>query len=176
MRTGRTCFLLLALAGIGLVALTLAELPARMAIHFDLYGRANGWSGKGAYVGLIAAIGLLLPVAMVGFVTRLGATRPEALNVPGRDYWFQPERRNEGVRRVANHMWWLACLMLALAIAMHGLMLLAHASDPPRLPTPGFLALVSGFLLGIVGWVASLSAAMRAPPAGASSGQSPAPR
>lgn len=71
-------------------------------------------------------------------------------------------------RRLANQMWWLACLMLALVIALHGVILLAHSTLPPRLPLVPFLALLVGFVCAVVAWGARLGAAMRVPPAPAS--------
>jgi uncharacterized membrane protein len=168
LRAGRPCFLLLALAGAGFVAVTLPRLPAPMAVHFDLYGRPDGWAGRGVYVALLGTIGMLLPLAIVWFTGRLGRDRPELLNVPGRDYWFAPERRAEGRRRLANQMWWLACLMLALVIALHGVILLAHSTLPPRLPLVPFLALLVGFVFAVVAWGERLGAALRVPPGPAS--------
>lgn len=135
-----------------------------MATHFDLYGQPNGWSSRPAYVALMAVIGVLLPLAMVALVEWLGATRPEALNVPGRDYWFHPVRRAEGVRRLRDQTWRLACLILGMIIALHGLILFAHTAVPPHLPTIPILALIVGFLLAMAAWAVGLYAGMRVPP------------
>jgi uncharacterized membrane protein len=163
MRSGRSWFLLLAMAGAAFVAVTLPSLPARMATHFGPSGRADAWSSRGTYLVFLAVVGLLLPLAIGALTARLGASRPQLLNVPGKEYWLAPERRREGVARLAGAMWWLACLMLALSVAVHGLILLAHRSDPPRLPTVAFIALLAGFLVGMAFWVSNLNAAMRPP-------------
>jgi hypothetical protein len=153
----------LAAAGAALVALTLRRLPEPMAVHFGAAGNPNGWAGHGFYLATLALIGLVLPLGIVTMVSRLAAARPETLNVPGKDYWFHPARRAEGVRRVTGQMWWLACLMLGLAVGVHVLLLAANARVPPRLPTAPFLVLLGGFLVGLVAWIRSLTAAMRPP-------------
>ena len=135
-----------------------------MAIHFGPRGAPNGWAGHGFYLATIAIIGLGLPLGIVAMVSRLAATRPEVLNVPGKDYWFQPARRDEGARRVTDQMWWLGCLMLSLTIAMHWLLLKANGSAPPRLPTVPFVGLLVAFLVGLVLWTRNLHAVMRPPP------------
>jgi uncharacterized protein DUF1648 len=163
MRGGRLFFILLALAGVGFVALTLPHLPPQMAIHFNLHGAADNWASRGVYVTVLVLIGLVLPLGIVALVPWLGATKPDALNVPGRDYWFAPERRPEGVRRLAEQMWWLASLLLALAILLHGLILDAHSATPPRLPLKSFLGMLVGFLLILVLWSRRLKAVMRPP-------------
>jgi uncharacterized membrane protein len=154
----------LAAAGVALVALTLRRLPDPMAVHFDAGGNPNGWGGHGSYLGILTLIGLVLPLGIVALVSRLSATHPETLNVPGKEYWFHPARRVEGIRRVTEQMWWLACLMLAFAMAIHVLLLAANAVVPPHLPTAPFILLLAGFLLGLVWWVRSLHGAMRPPP------------
>lgn len=166
MRAARSCFVLLALAGAAFVALTLPALPPRPATHFNLQGAADGWATRGAYVMFLALIGVGLPLMVVGLVPGLGATKPELLNVPGKDYWLPPARRAEGVRRVTAQMWWLACLMLGLTLAIHWLILAAHAASPPRLPTGPFLGAVAGFLLGLALWIRNLNATMRPPARG----------
>jgi uncharacterized membrane protein len=167
---GRVCFLALGAAGVALVALTLRRLPQPMAVHFGAAGTPNGWAGHGFYLATLALIGLALPLGIVALVSRLSATHPDTLNVPGKDYWFHPARRAEGVRRVTDQMWWLACLMLALAVGVHVLLLAANAAVPPRLPTAPFLVLLAAFLIGLLWWIRSLTGAMRAPPrAGADS-------
>jgi hypothetical protein len=134
-----------------------------MAVHFGAAGNPNGWAGHGFYLATLTLIGLVLPLGIVALVSRLSAVHPETLNVPGKEYWFHPARRAEGGRRVTGQMWWLACLMLALAVGIHVLLLAANTRVPPRLPTAPFLVLLAGFLLGLVWWVRSLTAAMRPP-------------
>jgi hypothetical protein len=53
--------------------------------------------------------------------------------------------------------------MLALAIALHALLLQANASVPPRLAAGPFAGLLLGFLLGLALWMRGLNAAMRPP-------------
>jgi hypothetical protein len=137
-----------------------------MAVHFGAGGTPNGWASHGVYLATLALIGLLLPLGVVALVARLSASHPETLNVPGKEYWFHPARRAEGVRRVTEHMWWLACLMLALALGTHGVLLAANAHASPRLSEGLFVILLGGFLFGLVWWSRSLTAAML-PPASA---------
>ena len=85
MRGGRLCFVALALAGAGFVALTLPSLPPHMAVHFNVHGQADNWLDRGAYLAFLVLIGVLFPLGIIGLVVHLGATRPEALNLPGKD-------------------------------------------------------------------------------------------
>lgn len=163
---GRTAFVLLAVAGAAYVALTASQLPPRVAIHFGWRGFANGWSSLGGYLIFLAGFGWLLPLAIVALVGRLAVTTPEALNVPGKEYWFHSDRRAEGAARVTERIWWLGALLLGFAVAMHAMLLVANAQTPARLPNRPFLALLGGFLVAVGLWTWRLHVAMR-PPAGA---------
>src|SRR5712675_1010261 len=74
---------------------TVALLPQRMATHFDINGQPNGWMTRSSAVLLQGIVGLLLPLIIVGifFVIRFAPAR--LINLPHRDFWFAPERRDE---------------------------------------------------------------------------------
>jgi uncharacterized membrane protein len=132
---------------------TLGRLPSAVAIHFGGAGMANGWSSRPAYTLLLLIIGIILPLAIVGLVYALTRRGPEWLNIPYKDHWRQPEHRSEGVRRVRAYIWWLAAIMALVAIATHSFILKANDSQPPRLPTTGFVMAYLVILLLIVGWI-----------------------
>lgn len=161
--SGRRAFTLVVLAVTATVAGTLHRLPGRIATHFDAPGAPNGWSSHTAYVAILAAVGVLLPLAIVGSVAWLGTARAEWLDVPARQYWLQPNHRSEGLRRVTDHTWWLACLMAALTLGTHLVVLRANESDPPRLPTTFFLGMLLAFVGGVAAWIAAFYVVLRPP-------------
>ena len=56
------------------------------------------------------------------------------------------------MRRVRAYMWWLACIMAAPSIAVHGLIVRAHGTQPPALSTPEIVSLLGGVLVAIAAW------------------------
>jgi len=134
LQLGRGLFWFLAVGFVLLVPATLGQLPPVVASHFDGAGVPNGWSSRSAYGVLLVAVGLLLPVGIVGLVHMLTQRGPQLLNIPARDYWSHPEHRQEAVRRVRASMWWLGCIMAGTALTIHGLILEAHVGQPPRRP------------------------------------------
>jgi hypothetical protein len=84
---GRGLFWILGLCFILLLLATLGRLPPVVASHFDAAGAPNGWSSRGSYAILLAAIGVLLPLGIIGLVTALTQRGPQLLNIPARDYW-----------------------------------------------------------------------------------------
>jgi uncharacterized membrane protein len=153
---GRVVFLILAVVLVGVLFATLDRLPPVVASHFDARGAPNGWSSRAAYAGLILMIGVVVPLAVVWLVHAVTKQGPQLLNIPARDYWRRPEHGAEAVRRARAYMWWLSSIMAATALAVHGLVVHANATTPPRLSTPAILTLLAGVLSAIglwsVGW------------------------
>ncbi|HUL02262.1 MAG TPA: DUF1648 domain-containing protein [Gemmatimonadales bacterium] len=145
------------------VAVTLPHLPPQLATHFDVGGTPNAWSSHAGYVVVLTVVGFLLPLGIVRMVGWFGAVRPELLNVPYREYWLDPSRRAEGMRRIEGHMWWLACLMAALVVGIHLLLVQAHSTTPPHLRTGPFYSLLAAFLAGLATWIAAFYALLRPP-------------
>ena len=152
LRLGRGLFWGLVAGLVMLLATTLGRLPPVVASHFDARGAPNGWSSRAAYAALILAVGIGLPLAIVWLVHALTRAGPELLNIPGRDYWRRPEHGAEAVRRVRAYMWWLACIMAATSIAVHGLIVRAHGTQPAALSTPAIVTLLGGVLVAIAAW------------------------
>jgi hypothetical protein len=125
--SGFRFFLVLVVIGVLFVARTLGDLPASVATNFGGGGAPHAWIGRQAYAGYLAVIGLVIPLAIVSVMRRRGDVQP------GR--------------------WWLASLMLGLALGLHTVLLAAHRTQPPRLPTAGFLALMGLFVVGLVSWI-----------------------
>jgi drug/metabolite transporter (DMT)-like permease len=105
----------------------------------------------------------VLPLLIVGLVSVLAGQNPDRLKLPARSYWREPQYRAEALRRVRAHMWWLACLMTGLAIAIHFLLLDAQRSNPPHLAAGWFGLVVMGFLSGLLLWIAAFYLIFRPP-------------
>jgi serine/threonine-protein kinase len=136
---------------------SLQRLPARIATHFDGAGVPNGWMPREA-LGTFDMIFLAFVLAVVIGTALLIRVLPTTLiNLPNRDYWFAPERRRQSHSRLLVHMLWLACLLVAFLIAVNRLVFLANLRPgPPRLSGAGFVTVLVGFLLALVGWVVRL--------------------
>jgi uncharacterized membrane protein len=92
------------------------EMPDRVATHFDVGGRPNGWSSKPAlYVGWAAhvsaanaiavAVALLMPVML--------SKTPRLVNLPRKRYWLATPERRARASRV------MQCGTMAVAAAIN---------------------------------------------------------
>lgn len=80
------------------------DVPATMASHFDASGRADGWMPKERFFFMTA-------VTEVGLCALLATTAVWArwlpvslINLPNRDYWLHPDRKEQSVRRLGRMM------------------------------------------------------------------------
>jgi uncharacterized membrane protein len=154
---------MLAAGSVLLLWATLGRLPPVVASHFDGAGVPNGWASRSAYAALLAAIGVLLPLVIVGLVNTVTRQGPQLLSIPARAYWSRPEHRREAVSRVRAYMWWLGCIMTSIALSMHWLILEAHAHHPPHLITRDFVLVLSAGLLALVLWTVGWYRLLRPP-------------
>lgn len=107
-------FVLLCLACVCHAFHYLPLLPERSATHFGVSGAPDRWGGKTelviVYLGtvtLMAAVFLVIPLAM-------GRLPAASVNMPNRDYWLAPERREETLEWLSTSMILLGCVILVL--------------------------------------------------------------
>jgi hypothetical protein len=89
-----------------------------------------------------------------------------SINLPNRDYWLGPERRDETVGYIARHMVWLACMAMALFIALNYLVVEGNRAAPSRLSSAVWL-LLAAFLVGVAAWSIFLVLHFSKPPSAA---------
>ncbi len=100
-----------------LAAHSYQTLPAVVASHFDAAGHPNAYSPKTVLVGIHAGVVLLLGVLILinGAVMRMPGAR---FNLPHKDYWMAPERREETLGWLETQMQWFGAGTFALMLDM----------------------------------------------------------
>jgi uncharacterized membrane protein len=147
-------FILSYLAYLVYLASSAAQLPARVATHFNLAGQPNGWMTRAQCVAFSAAMGLGSSLFIVGLFFAVRFFPNGALNISRRDYWLAPERRATTFAYLFRHSFWLASMMIGFFAGLHWMMLqanrqgaaLAHLSTPTVFASSGLL------LIGTVVW------------------------
>ncbi|EDY19833.1 conserved hypothetical protein [Chthoniobacter flavus Ellin428] len=128
-----------------------AHLPARVATHFGANGLPNGWLTPGGYLCFMLIFGTVVPAFVLGnfaFIRRLNGW---GLNIPHKDYWLAPERREETFDYVQSRGFWLAALLLALLTIVNGSIVAANARTPVALQ-PAFFIGLGAFLIAVLVW------------------------
>ncbi|MDR3406149.1 MAG: DUF1648 domain-containing protein [Chthoniobacter sp.] len=156
MKTERTLWpwALLALAWLAFAAyvwLSAGRLPEQVATHFGANGAPNGWQTHAGYLEFTLLFGGVLPAFVLGTFALIRRLNGWGLNIPHKEYWLAPERRQETFDFVQRQGIWLALQLIALIAGMHYSIVAANAHAPARLPAE-FLVLTGAFLIATIVW------------------------
>lgn len=130
------------------------QLPDRVAMQFDAVGRPISWGSAtalhwtliGVYLGL-AALFLALPYLM-------RITPGRWTNLPHREYWLAPERKQATVNRMGGYLYVMGVMLNGFLMGLHGLIVKAQHSEPVRLPGREFALLMVVFFVLVGAWTA----------------------
>jgi serine/threonine-protein kinase len=77
------------------------------------------------------------------------------MNIPHKEYWLAPERRQQTFAFVQRRSAWLAGLLIAFFAGLHFFIVAANSQAPVRLP-PSFVYWMGGCVLAAtIGWMAA---------------------
>ncbi|MEQ1860339.1 MAG: DUF1648 domain-containing protein [Chthoniobacteraceae bacterium] len=149
----------LALCWLGLAAFVLGtadRMPERVATHFGAGGQPDGWMSRDTHAKTIIGFGIGISAFLLLIFLGIRAFGGLGLNIPHRDYWFAPERREATFDFVARWGIWLACALTAFVACIHWMVLLANERTPVALPGPEFGYLIASFLAAVLAWIVVL--------------------
>ena len=144
--------ILLWLAFASFVALTATQLPERVATHFGASGEANGWMTRGGHVQFTLIMGLIVPGAFLGIFALIRRFQGRSLNIPHKDYWLAPERRQQTFDFIQRQGFWFAALLIAFFAAIHESILVANRHTPALLSLSHVGWIVGGFATAAIAW------------------------
>ena len=145
------------------LAWSATQLPDQVATHFGLSGYADKWSTRESAIILMACLGLLLPLVPAVMSFALRYLPVDFINIPHREYWLAPERREATYGFFSRYLLWLSCLLVCFVMGMHWLTIQAHHQFPVRLPPGAFVAILAGFLVAVAMWAVRLIRHFRFP-------------
>ena len=122
------------------------RLPEIVGSHFRGDGMPTAWQTKAVF--LTTEVLIVVLAAVLGFgVPRIIAAMPVSLiNLPNKNFWLAPDRREESMSYLQMHMAWFACALLAFLLYVMQLVFRANLQHPPHLDNPSFIAALVAFL------------------------------
>lgn len=156
VRMPQAVFLLLVFLGF-LQARNFAEaMPRVMATHFGASGSANGWQTKGEFfVVEIVMFGVCLLIGF-GVPWIISKAPPSLVNLPNKEFWLAPVRRDHTLAVFRMQMAWFACALLTFLIVVNQLVYNANQSVPRHLNGPQFTMALIAFLGFVAIWTIRL--------------------
>jgi hypothetical protein len=149
-------FVLAVAAAAAYVWLSSQSLPPVVASHFGASGAANGFMRRDAYAWFMVALTAVIPALLV-FLPGAAMSSPRArINLPNRDYWLAPERREETLAYLRGTTRRFGYLLLGFLAYAHWLVVRANAVVPPRLDSAWFIGGLVVLLLACALWIAGM--------------------
>ncbi len=98
-----------------------AQLPYKVAIHFNIDGIPDNFTGKltSAFIQ-IGVVGFMIVVVIVSdWLLKKGSD--DFINIPNRRYWLAPERRERTVKLLSSFVYWLGVItnLFLIFISQH---------------------------------------------------------
>jgi len=155
-RLPSSIFVFLVLVGVLQARKFAAVLPAVVATHFGASGAPNGWQSRSAFFTTeIALLAVSLLVAF-GLPRLIGALPISMINVPNKEFWLAPERREQTVTFFEVQFAWFGCAFLAFLLVVNELVFAANQTSPRKLNGAEFSAALVAFLAFVGIWTVRL--------------------
>ena len=122
------------------------HLPNLMASHFGPSGKADGWMSKQGFA-LFYLVFIVIYSGLFGCMGSLLRKTPnELFNLPNREYWLAPERREATIKAFSHQFAVFGIAVGAFFIAVMQTIFLTNLGGSSQLSSLFFVYLV-GFLL-----------------------------
>lgn len=157
MKSSRSAFIILAIlwgAFAGYVWFTAPQLPERVATHFGAGGEPNGWMTRAGHVQFTLLFGMLVPLFVLGIFATMRHFGDRWMNIPHKDYWLAPERRQETFDFIQRLGSWFAGLFIVFLAGIHHSILAANARTPAALPVSNVVWIAGPYLVATLIWAA----------------------
>lgn len=155
--------LLLAMAALYVWTST-GSMPEIVASHFNGAGAANGYMPRDFYRYFMLFFVTLFP-ALVTLAPTFTYRNPKArLNLPNREYWLAPERREQSIAYLTNFSYRTGYGLVALLVYMHWVVMKANEHQPAGLPAVWFISGLVMFVAYILWQVIAMALHFRKVP------------
>jgi hypothetical protein len=115
------------------------------------------------YVIVIMLVGVGVPLLIALLPFALTGRGAGGLNLPHREHWLAPERRERTIQYLRTQGVWFAALLAVFLAFVHWLVVEAHARQPPALSNAALLAALAMFFAALAVWLLLLWRRFRKP-------------
>ena len=133
-----------------------SKLPGVLATHFGGLGLPNGWQTHSAFFATELFVVALATLIGFGVPALLGVIPVSLINVPNKEYWFAPDRRENTLAYFRMSFAWFGCALLAFLIFVNELVFRANLQTPRRLNNTAFVIALFAFLGFTAIWTINL--------------------
>lgn len=147
---GRGLFYLLWLLQLVFIVIAAPWLPEQV-------GDPGKTMNRSGFVALMVAMSVYVPLqCTVGVAWLLRRLPPTLINLPNKDFWLAPERRESTLQMLGDHMRWLGLLLLLLLAGVYYRALQQAQAGWPQVPAGGWLLGAGTLAVAMLAWIAAL--------------------
>src|SRR5258708_39378275 len=128
------------------------RVPEILGSHFGKSGFVKAWPTKVAFFATELTIVVLSTFISFGIPRLIAAMPASTINLPNKDFWLSPERREETFALLRAQIAWLGCVLLAFLLFVMELVFRANLHTPPQLNTAVFVPALLAFLAFSTTW------------------------
>ncbi len=132
------------------------RIPEILGSHFAKSGFASAWQTKAAFFSTELIIIVLATFVSFGIPRVLAAMPASTINLPNKEFWLSPERREDTLTFLRAQIAWLGCVLLAFLLFVMELVFRANLHTPPQLNTAVFVPALLAFLAFSTTWTIRL--------------------
>jgi uncharacterized membrane protein len=132
------------------------QIPEILGSHFGKSGFASAWQTKVAFFATELTIIVMATFVSFGIPRILAAMPASTINLPNKDFWLSPERREDTFAFLRAQIAWLGCVLLAFLLFVMELVFRANLHTPPQLNTAAFVPALVAFLVFSTTWTLRL--------------------
>jgi hypothetical protein len=158
----RTLQLISGIAGIALTFALTFFLPDLVAIHFNISGEPDGWASKWINALLFCGMFLFLNVLYGGLPVLLKKIPVSLINIPNREYWFAPERKDASLVIVSTFLSELAFFTNFFIAGIELILFYANRTGKPA-PSIVLFTLIGAMFAFIILWIVHFIKAFKLP-------------
>ena len=144
-RLPNSIFALLVVFGAGQFVYYVPRIPEVLGAHFARGGFVNGWQTKTAFFFTELAMIMLATVVSFGIPRIIAAVPASLINLPHKEYWLAPERRENTLAYIQVWSAWFGCGLLAFLLFVMELVFRANLQTPPKLDNAAFISALLAF-------------------------------
>jgi len=152
-RLPRLLYFLLLSVGLLTAAYYYPQMPHRIASHFAADGHPNGWMPREPFFLIMFFVTATSAIVAFFAPWQIASKSNARINLPNRDYWLAPERRDATLRYIAAMMGWFGCALLFVLILGTSLAMQANLAPDGRFNSEAMIAVLVGFLLFFQVWM-----------------------
>ncbi len=130
------------------------HLPPQVARHFGVSGEPDAWGSKAQFLIVYLSVVAVLAVTFVGSCLAMPKMPNSIINLPNKDYWLAPERRQETLDYILPRFLWFGSATLLLLFDVSQQSFQVHLGRATKLTHIWFS--LAAYLLFTTAWCVAL--------------------